>query len=850
MGKQKKKAQRVPDNASLLNQALQYQQSGQLEQAKVIYEAMLKKQPLHASCLHLLGYLYYQCGERERGIMNIRQAIRVNPNDPMFYNNLGIIYHETGRIDQAIDCFQKCLELKPDYAKAALNLGNVYRDTGRIAQAIEYYHRAVSIQPDYFEAYHNLGMTLQSQKKYSEAIECYTKAIQLNPNPAETYNCLGTAYLDTDHINDALACFGQAIRLNPNLSNVYINIGNAYQRSGDIMRAIQWYQQAIDANPSNVQAYCNLGAIYLHQGNIQEAICSCEQAIKLYPNFVEAHTNLGNAYYIMGELNQAVTCYEKAIQLNPKFGQAYNNLGNTQKQLGQINKAITSYQQALSINPHDVEALFNLGTAYQDIHESEQAISCFQQALHLNPNLGDAVAQLAHQLRMVCAWEELDSIDDQLDIVTQDSFELGITTPETPFMSLCRHMDSQRDYRIASSWSSAISNRFKSLSLNVDFAKRKVKPYPLTIGYLSNNFHNHPTSYLILGLLNLHNRSRFQINCYAYGNNDHSEQRERIQQACDGFTDLNALSYSEAAKRIYDDGVDILVDLVGYMKGNRIGICALRPAPIQVRYLGLAGTTGADFFDYLITDSRVTPPEDASNYSEKFVYMPYCYQVNTYSQFQSHQTYSRRELGLPEHSFVFSSFNQSYKIDENVFASWIRILHAVSGSVLWLFRKNRLAESNLKKYAAKHGIDPDRLIFADPMEKKNHIVRLGFADLVLDTWIINGAATTSDALWAGVPVITLTGRHFASRMSSSILSAIGLSECIAKTSDEYENIAISLAQSPAQLTNLKKQLFDHRTTYPLFNTRLFCDYLEIGYEHMWNHFIKDKPVSLIDLKKN
>jgi protein O-GlcNAc transferase len=340
----------------------------------------------------------------------------------------------------------------------------------------------------------------------------------------------------------------------------------------------------------------------------------------------------------------------------------------------------------------------------------------------------------------------------------------------------------------------------------------------------------------MLGLFGLHDRARFNIYGYSHGKDDGSCYRQKIRQNCDKFSELDNFSHAEAAECIYRDKVDILVDLMGHTRGNRLAICALRPAPVQVSYLGFLGTTGAAFMDYFITDKIVTPEDQFIYYSEKLVFLPDCYQINDHLQKISEKQWHKQECGLPSECFVFCSFNQPYKIDPCMFDTWMRILRRIPQSVLWLLNQNSTATKNLQRRAQAQGILPSRLIFADALPLKDHLARLRLADLALDTRIYNGGATTSNALWSGVPVITLQGNHFVSRMSSSSLSAVGLSELVTHDLKAYEALAVELAGSPGKLQAIRKKLARNRLTHPLFDTPRFVKNLEHAYQAMWKIF--------------
>jgi len=347
-----------------------------------------------------------------------------------------------------------------------------------------------------------------------------------------------------------------------------------------------------------------------------------------------------------------------------------------------------------------------------------------------------------------------------------------------------------------------------------------------------------------------HHRDDFAINCYSFGEDDQSEFRKQIQRECDRFIEIGTLSHSDAAQRIQNDKIDILVDLVGFTHGHRMHIAAMRPAPIQVRWLGMAGTTGADFFDYIILDKTAVPQDHTPFYSEQFVFMPHCYQVNNRDQEIAHNNWSKEDMGLPEHAFILCCFCSSYKLDPVIFDCWMRVLKNNSGSVLWLMGGNKTVEKNLKRHAQTQGVRPDRLVFASPLPKAEHLARLQYADLALDTRIVNGAATTSDALWAGVPVLTLQGSHFASRMSSSILTAVGLPELITYDLEAYETLAVNLVQNSGKLNRIRTQLAENRLTQPLFDTRRFTANLERAYKKMHKIFLAGEKPRQINVIEN
>ena len=364
--------------------------------------------------------------------------------------------------------------------------------------------------------------------------------------------------------------------------------------------------------------------------------------------------------------------------------------------------------------------------------------------------------------------------------------------------------------------------------------KRK-SPHPgkIKLAYLSADFRQHPVSMLTAQLFELHDRERFEVFGVSLGANDRSDIRTRVVRAFDQFHDVAAKGDHEVAKLLHDLDVDIVVDLGGYTDNTRPGILARRPAAIQVSYIGFLGTMGADFIDYLLADEVVVPPGQRAFYSEHIVRLPECFQVNDSKRVIGTRVPSRSEAGLPEGAFVFCCFNGNYKITAPTFDAWMRLLRGVDRSVLWLFRSNDEAFANLRGAAAARGIDPARLIFAAKANSEDHLARHRLADLFLDTLPINAGATASDALWAGLPIVTLAGSTFLGRVSASLLRAVGLPELVTQSSADYEALALRLAVDPPQLKAVRQKLQVNRLTYPLFNTERFRRHIEAAYTMMW-----------------
>lgn len=719
---------------------------------------------------------------------------------------------------------------------AALEKAIQFHRAGQLPEAEEIYRTIIAQVADHADACHLLGFLSLQQNNAELAGSLIKKAIHIDPNSALYYNSLGLALSALGQYEKAIECYQSALAIHPDYAETRCNLADALRKQGRYEEAAINYEQALKIFPENTELYHNLGRVLEELGKFDEALNCYRKSLEINPQLAGVYNDMGLVYRQQGNIAQARSSLQKAVEIDPDCVEAHNNLGNLLQDRGQLEAAGECYRKALAIQPGFAKGYCNRGMVCQGMGKSEEAVVCFRKAIEIDPNYASAHRHLVHQLQKDCAWSQMEVPAAKLDRLTKASLDAGMRPAEDPFINLTRHPDPAYNRAVASAWATDISRRVADIEPGFLFDDRRSASKPITIGYLSNNFHDHPTAHLMLGLFGLHDRNRFQINCYSCGKADDSFYRRRIRRDCDKFVDMRDLSHLEAARAIYDDRVDILVDLMGHTKGSRMEICALRPAPIQVRYLGLAGTTGADFFDYLLTDKIVTPPAHAPHYSENFAYLPHCYQVNAYRHTYGDEIAADDASTLAAGPFIFCSFNQDYKIDPVMFACWMQILRRVPNSVLGLMVKNPTARGNLRIEAQNRGIDPDRLVFYERQAKSAHLARLKKADLALDTRIVNGAATTSDALWSGVPVLTLKGFHFASRMSASILTAVGMPELIAHSIEAYENLAVQTALDPERMAGLRQKLAQNRLTKSLFDTGRSARNLEQAYKRMWQNF--------------
>ena len=603
---------------------------------------------------------------------------------------------------------------------------------------------------------------------------------------------------------------------------------------GEPERALQLLKVAAAHDPENANYQATLGAVLVERGSPAEAIAVLEKAVSIDPNDGASLRHLARLYGNTGRKADAIAAYERLTGSEQRDLNDFLALGTLLQTERGPGAAIGTFENAAALAPESVLARNHLAACQQLRGRIVESIAAYRDSLALQADNNPATVGLFAAMQTVCDWRGFEELAAQTDRMTGAAIDSGASPVEDPFLNVSRVSDSKQNFAVARSWSADLSRQVAAWGVRFDHTAR-VRDV-LRIGYLSSDFQDHATAHLMLGLFGAHDRTKVSVHAYSCGDDDGSAYRARVAEDCDAFVDLAGVDTITAARRIHDDGIDILVDLKGYTRRHRLDIAALRPAPVQVAWLGFPGTSGADFFDYIVTDDIVTPPEDAGAYSEAFAVMPHCYQVNNRSQSIADAPASRSMAGLPEDAVVLASFNNTYKLEPVMFAAWMELLLELPKAVLWLLPNNPLAVENLRREALDAGVEPDRLIFADMLPKAEHLKRAGVADLALDTRIYNGHTTTSDMLWAGVPVVTLRGRHFASRVSASLLTAFGLGELIAETIDDYKMLAGELARSPDRLLDLRKRVARLRVESSLFDTGCFARDLELAFAEMWRRY--------------
>jgi predicted O-linked N-acetylglucosamine transferase (SPINDLY family) len=649
---------------------------------------------------------------------------------------------------------------------------------------------------------------------------------------------IGIECAQNNRLKQALCIFNELALINKGDPSLFYNLGLISSLMNEHQQALKFYDLALNLDNQDPAIHINRGASLNELKQYEGAIASLNRAIALNPNIAEAWSNKGTALNELKRHEAALADYDKALALNPQHVEAWSNKGVSYAELKCYEEALAHYDKAIELNPQYIEAWSNKGTALSELKHYEAAAKSFHQALVLNPELPFGKGMLLHAKMLACDWQGVDGLYQS---ICQNLTENKKSADPFGFQGICN------DELLLQKCAEIFSNTKFPASPQFDFEHLKREGGKIRIGYLCGEFREQATAILMTEIWELHDKSRFEIIAFDNGWDDKSLRRKRIEAAFDEWIDISRMSDDQAAAFIADKEIDILVNLNGFFGKPRQGIFAKKPAPIQVNYLGFPGTIGSAYMDYLIADNVVIPKESRQYYTEKIVHLPHCYQANDSSRKIDGRKFSKKELGLPEEGFVFCCFNNSYKILPQMFDIWMRLLRSVPGSVLWLIEDNPDATCHLQQEAQARGISAARIIFAKRVPLSEHLGRHQCADLFLDTLPYNAHTTASDALWAGLPVLTCTGTSFAGRVASSMLTVLDLPELITTSVAQYESLAYELASQPEKLQQIKTKLAKNRLPSPLFNADLMARELESAYLAMYNRFQEGLPPEHINL---
>ncbi len=691
---------------------------------------------------------------------------------------------------------------------------------GHLELAQAAYEALLAVEPAHADAIHMLGVIAVQMGNPQRAVLLLTQAVAQQPQNAAAHYNLGVAFKDVGQTEQALQSYDWAIALQPGHTQAHYNRGLALQdlqRNGE---ALQAYDQVVALQPDHVLALTNRGNVMRALKQHADAVASYRLAIALQPQYAVAHYNLGVAFQDVHNHVEALACFDRAMGHGARFAELHNNRGNALLALRRFPDAVASYDAALLARADYADAHCNRGIALQELKQTRAALESFESALALEPDRAFLLGMRLHLRMQLAQWEDFD-----MDVAQLVSRVLHgeKTIPPLPALALADSLAVQ--YQAAAAW---VQAKCSGISAKPVVSVR-VPGEKIRVGYYSADFHDHATMYLLAQVFELHDKTQFEVFAFSFGPAVHDAMRARLLAAVDHFYDVDGWTDAHVADMSLQLRIDIAVDLKGYTHGSRPGIFAHRAAPVQVNFLGYPGTMAAAFMDYIVADQTLIPTHCHAHYSEKVVCMPHSYQPNDRQRPISERVFTRAELGLPEQGFVFCCFNATYKITPAVFDGWMRILGQVEGSVLWLFQSETEAAERLRAQADKRGIAARRLVFARSLPLAEHLARYRRADLFLDTAPCNAHTTASDALWAGLPVLTCMGETFAGRVAAGLLQAIGLPELVATTAQDYEALAVALAHDRQRLHALRHRLVENRLRTSLFDARRYTLDLETAF---------------------
>ena len=851
----------------LLQQAIEFHQQGRTAEAEALYNCLLQFFPGTPLLLHNLGAIALDDKRTKEAIDLLNQAIKAKPDYSEAYTNLGLALGEDGQDEEAVAAFKTAIRLTPQDARNHFFLGNIYQKKKQLGEAAQSHRCAVALQADYMDALAALAFVLAEDEQSDEAIEVCKKILMTNPS----------------HVG------------------AYIALGAAYRGKGDLEEAEKSYRDALDVDPDNRVALANLARVLNVRQRSEEAIEICdkildgdsddrlsietkitalvqlkrwEEALPLVEKIIKEQSEEENILIIYGQILEEVGRWEEALDIYSRLAELkkdggskaeiWNAIGILYFKMGRNRDAVIALTKANKEEMDSPAVALNLGSNFLTLNMIKEAKICFRKALSMDPDARDAYSGLAqilfmegdsigavremdkaHELdsgknylpvlvyfrRRICDW---DGLPEQEAAVVSE-IEGGKVTL-IPFAAMSLYTTAREQQLVGIRYAKGL---FKYVPGPLPFPPERKKTR-LRIGYLSGDICNHPVTRLMLDVMENHDHSRFEFFVYSYDVDRPSEEKERVREACDHFIDLWSFSHIDMVKRIREDEIDILVDLSGYTALARTAILAYRPAPIQVSYLGFPGTMGTEHIDYILGDEFLLPMRLQPYFCEKIVHLSGCYLSGDTKRKITPTT--RKEQGIPEDAVLLVTFNNTNKITPELFSIWMKFLKANPKAILWVAAKEQETRDNLTREAAARGVSKEQLLFADGMMTDRYIGCLALGDLFLDSYPFNAGATANDVLWAGLPLLTLSGETYTSRMAGAMLTAIGLPELIATSFDEYEAKGLDIVTNPEKLAALKQKLAENRETYPLFDTKRFTRSLEDAYLRMWAvHEKGEKP---------
>ena len=816
-----------------LQASLRQHQAGNLDAAIAGYRAFLQQQPENAEANRMLGLALFARGQVAPAREALELAASLAPAKAALLNDLGNVRRAAGDKAGAIEAFSAAINAEPGLAFAHFNLADALLEAGDMQRANATYNDIIArsfagMDGDFHV---NRGLCRLRLGDAEGAMEAFRAALKLEPGHSRAAATLSDTLQKLGAHRDAVIFLTGFLDKQRASLETLISLGSGFLGLRDYPRALGLFERLAAASPRSVKALIGKGLALSGQNRHEEAIAALEAALTLDARDAEALIGKGVALKALRRVPEAIELYRRAIEVAPRNPNAHLNLGNALALLNRHEEALVCYERVLALDPNSAEALNYEGNSLNALNRQSEAVVRFEKAVALDPCVTEALSSLVYAKQRRWDWAELaEQRQSLLDRVRARQYVAN------PFALLGICDDPELHQKAARAYA-----RETLPPAPVAQAPQATPREKLRIGYFSADFHNHATMHLLAGVLECHDRDAFEIHAFSYGPEIEDAMRARARATVDQFHECTRLSDGAIIAAARYAGIDIAIDLKGYTQDARLAPFAQRLAPVQVSYLGYPGTIGADFLDYILADATVLPMDQQRFYDEKIVHLPDSYQANDDRRVIAPGAPLRAEAGLPADGFVYCCFNNAYKVTPEVFASWMRILNAVPGSVLWLLSSDAEAMDRLRAVAAGQGIEPARLVFAPNLPSAKHLARHRLADLFLDTLPYNAHTTASDALWAGLPVLTQMGQAFAGRVAASLLNAVGLPELITRDAAAYEALGIALGRDPARVAALKAKLAAAIPAAPLFNTPRFTRHLESAYRMMWQRHAAGLP---------